>query len=194
MTLRVRHRRGRGQALVELALVLPVILLLGCGAVAVVQLARTELALESAASAAALVAARGVDATQACLDAHRELTTVISESAGLFAADLTDELQGACVGPLPESGVMPAQIGGGSYALWFGYGGTNDTFCRIGSSPRAGSATDGDVVATLVYRPNLDWIPLVGSWLSPRLAAVATEKIDPFRSRNPLTDPTGDSC
>jgi hypothetical protein len=50
------------------------------------------------------------------------------------------------------------------------------------------------VVATVVYHPNLNWIPLVGSWLSPRLSTTTTDKIDPFRSRDPLVDPTGDSC
>jgi uncharacterized protein (UPF0333 family) len=97
-------RRGRGQALVELAIVLPIILVLACGAVAVVQLARTQMALETAASATALVGARGVDAFEACVDAHRELATVLSESSGLISPNLTDELRGACVGPLPRGG------------------------------------------------------------------------------------------
>jgi hypothetical protein len=50
------------------------------------------------------------------------------------------------------------------------------------------------VVATVVYRPNLAWIPLIGSWLSPRLTTSATDKVDPFRSRDPQADPTGDDC
>jgi hypothetical protein len=193
-TSRRPGRSGRGQALVELALVLPVILVLGCGAVAVVQLARTQVALETAASAAALVGARGVDASEACLDAHHELATVLRESSELVSGDLTDQLRGACVGPLPEVGLVPASPGGGSFALWFGYGGRNDSFCRVGASPLSSGPTDGDMVATVVYRPDLDWIPLIGSWLSPRLTSTAIDKIDPFRSRDPIADPTGDGC
>jgi hypothetical protein len=189
-----RRRAARGQALVELAIVLPIVLVLCCGAVAVVQLARTQMALETAASATALVGARGLDASQACLAAHRELGTVISESSGLISAEMTDELRGACVGPLPESNLMPAGLGSGSFSLWFGYGAQDDTFCRVGSSSKLRVPTDGDMVATLVYRPDLEWIPVVGSWLSPRLASTAIDKIDPFRSRDPLADSAGDSC
>lgn len=184
----------RGQALVELAIVLPVVLVLGCGAVAVVQLARTQMAMEAAASASALVGARAGDATGACLGAHQELATVLSESGGLLPTGLADNLHGGCVGPLPDGSVMPAALGGGSFALWFGYGGQNDSFCRVGTSPSSRAPTDGDVVATVVYRPDLDWIPLIGSGLSPRLTSTATEKVDPFRSRDPQADPTGDDC
>ena len=184
----------RGQALVELALVLPVMLALSCGAVAVVQLARTQMAMEAAANASALVAARGIDADQACAGAHQELETVLSESQGLLPSTLTDGLHGGCVGPVPDPSRMPAALGGGSFALWFGYGGENDTFCRVGSGPGSGAPTDGDVVATVVYRPDLAWVPLIGSWLSPRLTTTATDKVDSFRSRDPQADPTGDDC
>ncbi|MGH7692452.1 MAG: TadE/TadG family type IV pilus assembly protein [Candidatus Dormibacteria bacterium] len=187
-------RRRRGQALVELAVVLPLLLLLGCGAVGVVQVARTQMAINTAANASALVGARGLDAVAACSGAHQELTTVLTESGGLLSPDLSDQLGGSCVGSIPNPGAMPAPQGGGSYALWFGYGASNDSFCRVGSAPQGGAPTDGDVVATLVYRPNLDWIPLVGGWLSPRLSTTATEKIDPFRSRDPKADATGDNC
>jgi hypothetical protein len=152
------------------------------------------MALETAASATALVGARGVDAAEACLGAHRELATVLSESGGLISANLADELHGACVGPLPVSSLMPAALGGGSFGLWFGYGGQNDTFCRVGASLGSSVPTDGDMVATLVYRPDLGWIPMIGSWLSPRLATTAIDKVDPFRSRDPLADSTGDGC
>jgi hypothetical protein len=192
---RKNRQSGRtGQALVELAVVLPVVLVLGCGAVAVVQLARTQIAMEAAASATALVAARGEGATQACTGAHEEIATVLSESNGLLPLDLADVFHGGCVGPIPESSAMPASLGSGSFALWFGYGGAEDTFCRVGTSPGSGAPTDGDVVATVVYRPNLAWIPLIGSWLSPRLTTSATDKVDPFRSRDPQADPTGDDC
>jgi hypothetical protein len=150
--------------------------------------------LETAASAAALVGARGIDASQACLAAHRELATVLSESAGLVSVGPADELHGACIGPLPDSSLMPVGVGRGSFALWFGYGAQNDTFCRVGASSQLSIPTDGDMVATLVYRPDLEWIPVIGSWLSPRLAFTAIDKIDPFRSRDPLADSAGDSC
>jgi len=192
--LRNGQRSARGQALVELAIVLPVVLVLCCGAVAVVQLARTQMALETAASATALVGARGLDASQACLAAHRELATVLAESGGLVSTALADELHGACVGPLPDNSLLPADLGSGSFALWFGYGAQNDTFCRLGASSSGSVPTDGDMVATLVYRPDLEWIPVIGSWLSPRLASTSIDKIDPFRSRDPLADSTGDSC
>ena len=183
-----------GQALVELALVLPIILVIGCGAVAVVQIARTQMAMESAAAAAALVAARGEDAVQACAGAHQELQTVLSESNGLLPTTLQDAMHGGCAGPTLTTTTMPASLGTGSFAIWFGYGAPDDTFCRVGTVPVTGSPTDGDVVATLVYRPDLAWIPLVGGLLSPRLPSAATDKVDPFRSRRPAIDPTGDDC
>ena len=189
-----RRPQRAGQALVELALVLPVVLIVGCGAVAVVQLARTQMTLESATAAAALVAARGADATEACSSAHRELQTVLAESGGLVPTTIEDEMHGGCVGPLPSSQAMPASLGAGSFALWFGYGGADDTFCRVGALPTASGPTDGDVMATVVYRPNLGWIPLLGGLLSPRLISAATDKVNPFRSREPSIDPTGDDC
>lgn len=194
MSRKSRRDSRAGQALVELAVVLPVVLVLACGAVAVVELARSQMAMETAASAAALVGARGVDATQACSGAHQEMATVLSESDGLLPLNLADDLHGGCAGPAPNSMAMPAPLGSGSFALWFGYGGANDTFCRVGTGPGAGAPTDGDVVATVVYRPNLDWIPLIGFWLSPRLTSTATDKVDPFRSRDPKVDSTGDDC
>ncbi len=98
------------------------------------------------------------------------------------------------MGPLSISSAMPARLGGGSFELWFGFGGPDDSFCRIGSSPDAGVPTDGDIVAIVVDRPNLAWLPLIGSWLSPRLVATATDKVDPFRSRDSQVDSTGDDC
>ena len=178
----------------ELAVVLPIVVLVGCGAVAIVELARTQMAMDEAGNAAALVGARAADASQACSAAHEELVTVLAESDGLLPVDLADQLRGGCTGPLPDSASMPASLGAGSYMLWFGFGGTRDTFCRVGSSPGAGVPTDGDVVATVVYRPNLQWIPVIGAWLSPRLTASASDKVDPFRSRDPRVDSTGDNC
>ncbi len=186
--------RREGQALVELALVLPLILLLGCGAVGIVQLARTQMALGTAASATALVAARGVTAASACRQAHLELGLVLADSAGLLPAHLHDTLDGACVGSVPITAALPTAPGTGAYAIWFGYGAPGDTFCRAGGVPTRGGVTDGDVVVAVAFRPNLAWIPLLGGWLSPALSATTTDKIDPFRSRNPSQDQTGDDC
>lgn len=183
-----------GQALVELALVLPLTLLLGCGAVAVVQLARTQMALNTAASASALVGARGVDATRACQGARDELQSVLTVNGSLLPSDLQDAGPGECSGALPALSQLPAPTGGGSFAIWFGYGSATDTFCRSGGAPTAGGVTDGDVVVALAFRPDLSWIPLVGGWMSPTLRTSSTEKIDPFRSRDPSQDPTGDDC
>ncbi|MGH7759217.1 MAG: TadE/TadG family type IV pilus assembly protein, partial [Candidatus Dormibacteria bacterium] len=141
--------RCRGQALVELAVVLPLLLLLGCGAVAVVQAARTQMALATIADASALVAARAPDALQACEAAHLELTTVLAQSRGLLPGPVTDRLDGLCVGPPPDPQSLLAPPGSGSYSIWFGYGGEDDSFCRVGSAPSAGQPTDGEVVATL---------------------------------------------
>lgn len=189
-----RPGRRRGQALVELALVLPVLLLLGCGAAAIVQLAKTQLAMESASTAAALVGARGVDAEQACSDMHRELMTVVDDNRGLLRGSLLDPLDGACVGPLPSTSSLRARLGGGSYVLWFGYGAADDSFCRVGGGAAAAGPTDGDIFVAFAYRPDLSWIPLVGGWLSPRLVSSTTDKVEPFRSRDPGQDPTGDEC
>lgn len=185
-----RRRTAGGQALVELALVLPVLLLLGLASSAIVLLARTQMAMATATSAAALVAARAPDATAACSGARLQLATSIAESGGLLPASPTDSLGGRCAGPLPA----PAAPGSsGSYFIWLGLGGITDTFCRRGI-PVAGALTDGDVVVSLTYRPNLSWIPMVGGWISPVLSSRSVQKVDPFRSRDPSQDPTGDYC
>lgn len=180
--------------MLELALVLPLTLLLGLGSVAVVQLARTQMALETASSAAALVAARAIDSQRACQEATQELQVVEQESSGLLAGPIRQLGGGRCVGPVPDKLAMPTALGGGSSDIWFGYGAALDSFCRIGGPPDRAGLTDGDVEVVIAYRPNLDWIPVVGNWMSPRLSASSVQKIDPFRSRDPAQDPTGDDC
>ena len=183
-----------GQALLELALILPLTLLLGCGAVAVVQPARTQMAMNTASSAAALVAARAVDAQSACQQATQELHLVEEESSGLLSGPIRQLGGGRCVGPAPDAGTMPTVAGGGSAQIWFGYGAALDSFCRVGGPPNSSGLTDGDVEVVIAYRPNLQWIPLLGAWMSPSLRASSIQKIDPFRSRDPSQDPTGDDC
>lgn len=179
-----------GQALVELSLVIPVLLLLATGAVAIVQLARTEMAMSSAATSAALVAARAPDAADACQSAHRQLGLAAAESGGLLPGPLRDLLRGTCVGPVP---VLRPGWARPLFAIWLGYGGAGDTFCRRGG-PAVDGVTDGDVVVSISYRPDLRWIPLAGSWISPTLNVRSVQKVDPFRSRDPARDPTGDDC
>ncbi len=186
----IRRSASGGQALVELAIVLPVLLLLGTGAVAIVQLARTQMALETSAASTALVAARAPDATAACQEGHAQLMTAVSESRGLLPSDLTDRLGGRCVGALAS--VQPTGSGA-AYAIWLGLGSPGNTFCRRGSLIAA-AVTDGDVVVSIAYRPNLSWIPLVGGWMAPVLGARSVQKVDPFRSRDPSQDASGDSC
>jgi hypothetical protein len=152
------------------------------------------MALSTAASASALVAARSVDATRACEGARLELQSVLADNASLLPPALQDAGVGACTGPLPVLSQMPALTGGGSFAIWFGYGAANDTFCRAGGAPTPAGLTDGDVMVALAFRPNLSWIPLVGGWMAPTLRIASTQKVDPFRSRDPGQDPTGDNC
>ena len=152
------------------------------------------MALSTAASATAMVAARSVDATQACQGARIELQTVLADNSSLLPPTLQDAGAGACSGPLPALSRLPVLTGGGSFAIWFGYGAANDTFCRVGGAPTPGGPTDGDVMVALAFRPNLAWIPLVGGWMAPTLRTASTQKVDPFRSRDPGQDPTGDNC
>lgn len=182
--------RRQGQALVELALVLPVLLLLACGAVAIVQIARTQIALGTAASAAALVGARASDATAACSGARSQLRMVVSENSSLLSGPLVNQLAGGCTGPLPAARGLPSGL---AFAIWLGYGASGNTFCRRGG-PASGGITDGDVLVVLTYKPKLGWIPVVGNWLAPTLTSRSVQKVDPFRSRNPGQNPAGDDC
>lgn len=179
-----------GQALVELALVLPLLVLLGCGAVAIVQVARTQMALATAASATALVGARAPDATAACSDALQQLRTVVSDNSSLMGGPLSNRLGTGCTGPLPQPTSARRGLG---FAIWLGYGEVSDTFCRRGGPPTDG-ITDGEVVVSLTYRPKLGWIPVVGNWLAPTLTSRSVQKVDPFRSRDPRQNPAGDNC
>ncbi len=190
----MRKVRDRGQAFVELALVAPLLILLVLGAVALVQLAQTQVALNTAASATAFVVARGADARDACRAGHRQLSTVIGEAATLRHGRFRDVLRGRCIGPLPDAGRLPVSPGAGSLAIWFGRSAPGHAFCRMGTPSRPGRPSDGDVVVLVAFMPALDWIPGVGRWLDQRLIGRAVVKIEPFRSRLPAVDPTGDHC
>ncbi|HUY61068.1 MAG TPA: TadE family protein [Candidatus Dormibacteraeota bacterium] len=184
----------RGQAFVELALVAPVLILLVLGAVTLVQLAQTQVALNTAASATAFVVARGADARDACRAGHQQLSTVIGEAPTLRHGRFQDVLHGRCVGPLPDAGRLPAAPGAGSLAIWFGRSAPGRAFCRVGTATPPGTPSDGDVVVLVAFMPAFDWIPGVGRWLDQRLVGRAVAKIEPFRSRLPAVDPTGDHC
>jgi Flp pilus assembly protein TadG len=68
----------RGQALVELAVCLPVILLLGLGAVGVVQVADAASGLQAATEAAVSAASRAADEQQALSAADRRFVIVLA--------------------------------------------------------------------------------------------------------------------
>jgi len=69
---------GRGQALVELALCTPVILVLALGAVAAVQVLEAESGLQAATDAAASAAARAPDGVTAATEAQASFGAVIA--------------------------------------------------------------------------------------------------------------------
>lgn len=69
---------SRGQALVELAVCAPTVVLLGLGAAAAIQVAAAQAGLDAAARSAVAVAARAPDATQAQSAARSRFTSVIA--------------------------------------------------------------------------------------------------------------------
>lgn len=72
-------RAARGQALLELALCAPVVVLLSLGTVATVQIASARAGLESATYAAAEAAARAPDAATALATAHDRFQRVVTD-------------------------------------------------------------------------------------------------------------------
>lgn len=70
-------RSARGQALIELALCTPVVLLLALGAVAGVQVASARAGLEAATQAAAEAAARASSAQTATAAAHDRFRAIV---------------------------------------------------------------------------------------------------------------------
>lgn len=71
-------RKARGQALVELALCAPVLVLLAVGVAGVVQVQDAEAGLDAATHAAAGVAARAPDPLTADLTAHARFDAVVA--------------------------------------------------------------------------------------------------------------------
>ncbi len=71
-------RKARGQALVELALCAPVLVLLAVGVAAVVQVQDAAAGLDAATHAAAGVAARAPDSLTADLTAHARFDAVVA--------------------------------------------------------------------------------------------------------------------
>ncbi|HVA21965.1 MAG TPA: TadE/TadG family type IV pilus assembly protein [Candidatus Micrarchaeia archaeon] len=194
MARRPRQRALAGQAFVELALVAPLVALLVVGMVAVVQLTRTQVALDAAAEAAALVAARAPDATAACADGHRQLAQVVEASRPLAGVRFRDGLAGGCVGSVPDASALALSRTGGADAIWFGRR-PGRAFCRIGGAgPGTGGADPGDVRVVLAVQPRLGWLPGGGAWLPLRLTADAVAKIDAFRSRDVAVTTEGDAC
>lgn len=82
---------SRGQAFVELAVCMPVVLLLGLGAAGVVQVADAASGLRAATDAAVATAARQPSETAATAAAAQRFRTVIAayplENAAIFVSD-----------------------------------------------------------------------------------------------------------
>ena len=72
-------RLSRGQSLLELAICLPIVLSLGLGSAAVVQVAAASTGLKAATEAAASAAARAPDAATAVVYAQARFASVISD-------------------------------------------------------------------------------------------------------------------
>ena len=70
--------RARGQAAVELAVCMPVVLLLGLGAVAIVQVGDAAAGLHAATSAAVVAAARAPDEATARAAAQSRFDAIVS--------------------------------------------------------------------------------------------------------------------
>lgn len=73
----VELRSGRGQALLELALCAPVVLLLALGTAATVQLADARAGLDAATQAAASAAARAPDPASAAAAAQERFSSLV---------------------------------------------------------------------------------------------------------------------
>jgi Flp pilus assembly protein TadG len=71
-------RSARAQALLELALCAPIVVLLALGTVAVVQVASARAGLDAATRAAANAAARAPDPTTAVADAQRRFSSLVA--------------------------------------------------------------------------------------------------------------------
>ena len=81
-------RDGSGQALLELALCAPVMLVLGLGAVAAVQIFDAESGLQAATDAAVAAAARQPDAPSAAAEAQQVFDSVVATYPLLRTAKL----------------------------------------------------------------------------------------------------------
>lgn len=82
-------RDGTGQALLELALCAPVVLVLGLGAVAAVEVFDAESGLQAATDAAVAAAARQPDAASASVEAQRVFESVVASYPLLQTAKLS---------------------------------------------------------------------------------------------------------
>ena len=99
-------RRSRGQALLELALCAPIVILLALGTVATVWLAGARAGLEAATQAAADAAARAPNATSAVAAAQARFRSVVADYP-LQSATLK-----VWVGDFNRAGVVTASSSG----------------------------------------------------------------------------------
>jgi Flp pilus assembly protein TadG len=95
---RLGRRRSRGQALVEVALVLPLFLLLLLGLFDAGRVVYTQNAISEAAREAVRTAAVSPSLTQTKYDSIRNRALSASIAVPVAAADVTGETGGACTG------------------------------------------------------------------------------------------------
>jgi Flp pilus assembly protein TadG len=97
---RLAHARSRGQALVELAVILPVLLVLLAAGADLARIFHSQVAIESAARAGALEAASHPTSFQAGLPCsaatNRVMCAVLTESSGSFFAISPSDVSVSC--------------------------------------------------------------------------------------------------
>lgn len=108
-------RSARAQALLELALCAPIVILLALGTVAAVQVAGARVGLDAATQAAAEVAARSADPSSAMTAAQQRFASVVAEYP-LRSATFT-----VSVGAFTRTGLAVASSSGLVDLGWAGF-------------------------------------------------------------------------
>lgn len=103
---------ARGQALLELAICAPLVILLAVGTVAAIQVASARAGLESATQAAAEAAARAPDAATAVATAHDRFQRLIADYPARSAT------LAVSVGDFDRSGIVTASSSANVDIAW----------------------------------------------------------------------------